>query len=150
MSASVECIGDRTYLVTCELACHSQLTGCAVYLNSSRTGAVGTDWDELSTIPVNAQRDMALLGISRPMAVWNVTLYGSCVESMGVQAVQSGKVMGQVKSIIVVYHTATGLYILITMITAIYINKNKFAKLNYMHTVASVYINEWFCVNLSV
>lgn len=150
MSASVEYIGDGTYLVTCELACHSQLTGCAVYLNSSRTGAVGTDWDELSTIPVNAQRDMVLLGISRPMAVWNVTLYGSCVESMGVQAVQSGKVMGQVKSIMVVYHTATGLYILITVITAIYINQNKFAKLNYMHTVASVYINEWFCINLSV
>ena len=108
LSAYVEYIGDGTYLVTCELACHSQLTGCAVYLNSSTTGAVGADWDKLSTIPVNAQRDMALLGTSQPMAVWNFTLYGSCAESIGVQAVRNGRLIGEVKSIMVVYHTKTG------------------------------------------
>ena len=116
--ASVEYIGDGAYLVTCELACHSQLTGCAVYLNSSRTGAVGADWDELNTIPVNAQRDMALLGTSQPIAVWNFTLYGSCAESIGVQAVQNGELIGEVKSVAVVYQTTTGQHAPITMSTS--------------------------------
>ena len=108
VSASVEYIGDATYLVTCDLACYSQLTGCAVYLNSSKTGVLGTNWDELSTIPVNAKRYMSILGPSKPMAVGNFTLHGSCAVSVGVQAVRNGRVIGEVKSIMVLYHTTTG------------------------------------------
>lgn len=108
MSASVEYIGEGTYHVTCELACQSHLTGCVVYLNSSRTGAVGADWDELGTVPVNAWRDMTGLDTAQPIAVWNFSLHGSCIESIGVQAVRYRKPIGEINSIAVVYQTTKG------------------------------------------
>ena len=105
VSASVEYIGDGTYNVTCELACDSHLTGCVVYLNSSRTGSVGAVWDELGTVPVNGWRDMTGLDTRQPIAVWNFSLHGSCIDSVGVQAVRYRRPIGEIKTITVVYQT---------------------------------------------